>query len=80
MFYVFTVLSVWIIPSIKGTINRKNLLIREELDDGTICTGPVQQLFTPVQADFFHYVGKKMPLILCKKRLGLAALSLCGSS
>ena len=32
------------IPPIKGPINCKNCLNREELDDGAICTNPVQQL------------------------------------
>ena len=53
-----------LITSIKGPITCKNLLISEELDDGAICPNPVQQLSTPVQADFLHPIGQKMPLIL----------------
>ena len=52
-------------PSIKGPINFKNLLIGEELDDRAICPNAVQQLSTPVQGNFLHPIGQKMPLALC---------------
>ena len=51
------------IPPTKGPINRKNPLIRE-LDDGAICLNPVQQLSSPVQEDFLHPIGQKIPLTL----------------
>ena len=53
------------IPSKKGPTNWKNPLIREELDDRAIFLNPVQQLFSPVQEDFLHPLGQKMPLTLC---------------
>ena len=53
------------IPSTKSPINRKNPLIAEELDDRAICLNPVQQLSTPIQEDFLHPIGRKMPLTLC---------------
>ena len=53
------------IPSTKDLINWKNPLIVEELDDRAICLNPVQQLSIPVQEDFLHPIGQKMPLTLC---------------
>ena len=60
-----------VISSIGGPINRKNLLILEELDDETICLHPVQQFLASDQPDLhlgLHPIGQQILLILHIRR------------